>query len=386
MKLNIRNRWKRTVLASGLFLTLILITVAVVYAWGATGHRIINLKAVMHLPPSMSALKADSLFLQAHASDADNRKVSGDTSFYAESPRHFLDIDAYPNYLTMPRDLNTLIALYGWQTVKQNGTLPWTTVWYVDSLGQQLARGDSASALQTMADLGHYVADAHQPLHCTANYDGQFTGNNGVHSRYESSMINTYQALLTVHPDSIHYVDSVLDFVFDYIYVSNTFVDSIMAADTYAKTASGWNGSGSAPGTYYSALWSMTGPFTQQIFQKATVDLACLWYTAWVNSLSIALGVHQNRWVLPHEITLEQNYPNPFNPTTRIRFNLDQSATVTLRIYDSRGSEISTLVNGRLEAGSHEAVWDGSRSASGVYFVALRAGMFSQTEKIILLK
>ncbi|HUL45162.1 MAG TPA: T9SS type A sorting domain-containing protein [Bacteroidota bacterium] len=380
------NRWKRTVRTSGLFLVLILVTVVMVYAWGATGHRIINLKAVMHLPSAMSALKADSIFLETHASDADNRKVSGDTSFYAESPRHFLDIDAYPNYLSMPRDLNTLISLYGWQTVKQSGTLPWTTVWYVDSLGQQLARGDSATALQTMADLGHYVADAHQPLHCTENYDGQFTGNNGVHSRYETTMINAYQALLTVHPDSIHYVSDVLDFVFDYIYVSNSYVDSILAGDTYAKVTSGWNGSGSIPSAYTAALWSKTGVLTQQIFQKATVDLACLWYTSWVNSQSIAgVGNHPG-WTLPRAMRLEQNYPNPFNPATTIRFSLDQSATVTLRVYDSRGEELATLMNGRLPAGSHEVVWDGSRCASGVYFVRLSAGVFSQTEKVVLLK
>ena len=142
-----------------------LLAAAPAYPWGGTAHRIINLKAPMHLPVSMSALRADSQFYAAHASDADNRKNSRDTTFYAEAGRHFIDIDWYHNFHSLPHDLGTVIAMYGWNTVKAQGVNPWATVMVFDSLVAQLRRGSMAKAESTMADLGHYVADAHQPLH-----------------------------------------------------------------------------------------------------------------------------------------------------------------------------------------------------------------------------
>ena len=108
------------------------------YPWGATGHRIINLNAARQVPSSMAILRGDSLFYEAHSTDADNRKNSLDTSFFAEAPRHYIDIDAYPDYSKLPHDRDSVVALYGWETVKNNGTLPWATQLTLDSLTAQL--------------------------------------------------------------------------------------------------------------------------------------------------------------------------------------------------------------------------------------------------------
>lgn len=262
------------------------LTVTVAYPWGATAHRLINLKAPMDLPDSLSALKADSSFYAAHASDPDNRKNSKDTSMYAESPRHFIDLDWYPNYMSLPHNFDSVWSHYGWNTVKGQGTNPWATVWVFDSLVAQFRRGDFVKAESTMSDLGHYVGDAHQPLHCTENYDGG-TANKGIHSRYETDMINTYQDSIVIVPASIHYVSSPIDFIFDYIHHSLFYVDTIMAADIYAKSISGWSDpKTTAPPNYYAALWQKVGGFTKGLIQQATVDLASLWYTAWVNAQS----------------------------------------------------------------------------------------------------
>ncbi len=279
-----RNTLKRRALQIAVLLSGILLAVAIVYAWGATAHHFINRKAVIHLPASMNSWKADSLFYDTHATDPDTRRDNSDTTFGAEQWRHYIDIDDYPNWQNLPHNINTVMSMYGYETVKTTGMVPWAIGWVMDSLTAQLARGDNATAKQTAADLGHYVADSHQPLHVTANYNGQFTGNSGIHSRYETTMINTFSSSLTVYQDSIHYVSSPVDFAFDYIYEVHQYVDSIFDADDYAKTASGWNGSGTPPGTYYDALWAKTGPFTLSLIQRATTDLACLWYTAYVNA------------------------------------------------------------------------------------------------------
>ncbi|MBI4546607.1 MAG: T9SS type A sorting domain-containing protein [Ignavibacteriae bacterium] len=363
----------------------VLIIVAIAYAWGFTAHKFINRKAAQHLPGEMNSFKADSLFYESHSVDADIRRDNTDTSFYAERWRHFLDIDDYPNYHNLPRDLNVLITLYGWERVKQNGLNPWVTQRLVDSLTAQLMRSDLTTAKYTMSDLGHYIADAHQPLHCTENYDGQFTGNNGIHSRYETSMINTYQSQLRVFPDSTQYISSPLDYAFEYIYHSNSLVDSVLAADDYAKAISGWNGSGTPPSSYYSALWQKTQSFTLDQFQHATVAIASLWYTAWFNA-GLSTDVKESMELFKTGFSLLQNYPNPFNPVTHFRFEIGDLSLVSFKVFNFLGQEIETIVNSQLPAGSYEVVWNAEHLPSGVYFYRLEVGAHSKTRKMILVQ
>jgi|GEM_PF-6412549 len=83
---------------------------------------------------------------------------------------------------------------------------------------------------------------------------------------------------------------------------------------------------------------------------------------------------------------LGQNYPNPFNPRTTIEYQLPQKVTVSLKIFDTNGQEVSTLVKEVQAQGRHEVAFDGSALTSGVYFYQLRAGDIIQTKKLILLK
>ena len=83
---------------------------------------------------------------------------------------------------------------------------------------------------------------------------------------------------------------------------------------------------------------------------------------------------------------LSQNYPNPFNPATVITYSLPRSGYVSLKVYNSVGEEIATLVNNINEAGSHKIEFDASRLSSGVYYYSLESGNFSQTNKMILMK
>jgi hypothetical protein len=83
---------------------------------------------------------------------------------------------------------------------------------------------------------------------------------------------------------------------------------------------------------------------------------------------------------------LFQNHPNPFNPITTIRFSLPRAYRVTLRIYDVSGRLISTIVDKEIPGGLHDAVWDATGVASGVYFYRLEAPSFVQTRKLVLLK
>ena len=89
---------------------------------------------------------------------------------------------------------------------------------------------------------------------------------------------------------------------------------------------------------------------------------------------------------VPLAFHLLQNYPNPFNPTTKIRFDLPRQSHVRLTVYDLLGREVTTLVDGVISAGVHEATLSTANLASGVYFYCLNADRFVQTRKMVLQK
>jgi hypothetical protein len=99
-----------------------------------------------------------------------------------------------------------------------------------------------------------------------------------------------------------------------------------------------------------------------------------------------ATGVRTTVELRPSTFNLGQNYPNPFNPSTVIRFDLPSRSFMTLKVYDMVGREITTLVNGLKEAGTHEIKFDASGLPSGVYLYRITADKFVETKKLVLLK
>ncbi len=89
---------------------------------------------------------------------------------------------------------------------------------------------------------------------------------------------------------------------------------------------------------------------------------------------------------LPNEISLYQNYPNPFNPATTIEYDLPKTAEVTLEVFDILGQKVDLLVNSKQEAGHYDVIWDGKDYSSGIYFYRIKAGDFTETKKMLLLR
>jgi hypothetical protein len=88
----------------------------------------------------------------------------------------------------------------------------------------------------------------------------------------------------------------------------------------------------------------------------------------------------------PLQFELAQNYPNPFNPSTTINFSIPQSSNVTLKIFNTLGQEVATLVNENMESGVHTINFDASALNSGIYFYRLDAGQYSEVRKMTLIK
>jgi len=277
-------------------------------SWGSKGHYAINNKCPESFPASMAAFRVWADSLDIHGSDADNRKSTDPT----ESQKHFLDMENFAEYNSKGRIATTydsILAIHGASFLKTNGTLPWATRSMYDSLKVAFKQSKWHKAMLCASDLGHYIGDGHMPLHLTVNYDGRQTNQSGIHSRYESDMVADYLSDLTDYTgDSVHFVSDINNYIFNYIYSSHLYADSVLVADAYATKLAGSTSSS----LYYQYLWSKTH-FTVKLFHDSSHSLAELIYTAWIEAGSPAFGKQSVPNSLP-DTTAKENiliYPNP---------------------------------------------------------------------------
>lgn len=262
----------------------------IVWAWGARTHEIINRRAVDALPEdSRAAWRLLAQGLGAHASDADHRKSVSRT----EPGRHFIDIDVYdsPPFAKVPRDRTALEKKKGVETVARWGTVPWAIEECYLGVIESLRRQDWSSAGAWAADLGHYVGDSHQPLHCTKNYDGQNTGNKGIHLRFEVTMMDrsfdearhvTLEPLVIgEEPRSesvkLGLLGRPVDATFAWIPEAYAGIEPLLAADTAARAQDSQVGD-----VYYAVLWEKTEELAVRQVNAAILDLSALLHSAWV--------------------------------------------------------------------------------------------------------
>jgi hypothetical protein len=96
--------------------------------------------------------------------------------------------------------------------------------------------------------------------------------------------------------------------------------------------------------------------------------------------------IYGNPPSLPLDYVLYQNYPNPFNPSTTIQYSIPKKSSVTLKVYDILGNEVTSLVNEEKHPGVYSVIFNARGLASGVYFYRITAGEFRKTKKMILMK
>lgn len=363
--------------------TLFIAILILLVSWGSTGHRIINQHAPASFPYLLNFLETSwTTILAEHASDADYRKEEDPT----ESPKHYIDIENYnefQNYGRIPMSYDSAVMLHGSYFVIDNGTLPWSTVIAFDTLKRCFQRRDFTKASLVAADLGHYVADGHQPMHITRNYDGQTTGNDGIHSRYETSMINRYDDQISFTEDSAFLIPDVASYVFTYIYENHRYVDSVLIADDHATQVAG-STSGT---TYYNDLWDQTSTFTVGLFNRASYALSSLIYTAWVNAgspLPYPAGIEEQSGSLTR---ITGNSPNPFSGATQIALEVVKNNTaLTVTIADGAGKTMARVADGKWAAGHYNLRWDAGNLPGGLYFAVLKCDGFTQVVKMVVLE
>ncbi|MBN1351516.1 hypothetical protein JXJ21_19035 [candidate division KSB1 bacterium] len=254
--------------------------------WGYVGHQIINRNSTLSFPPEMAYFLGWADSLAAHGSDADYRGSTDPT----EAHKHYIDIDNYPEFVAtgrIPQDYEKLVAIHGDSFVSVQGILPWAILATMDSLQAAFSSQRWQRAMLFAADLGHYVGDGHMPLHITRNYNGQYSGQYGIHSRYETGMLNRYSHQISYGGSSIDYVTVSADFVFGFLYENYVFVDSVLQADNAATAIAG----NTEDDAYYAALWDESRGFTARLLENASNRIAALIYASWINAGSPIPGI-----------------------------------------------------------------------------------------------
>jgi hypothetical protein len=189
----------------------------------------------------------------------------------------------------------------------------------------------------------------------------------------------------------------------DYVVVEGT-----TDGKTWIPVADGWDARDDAAwltafntgGSGTSSMYRPRAIVLNDTFAKAEVVLlrfrlyADSYVTGWgwaIDNIAVTPSGPSDAGDLPGPVALEQNYPNPFNPSTSIAFSLDRAGPVKLRIYDTRGRLVRTLVDEPREAGPHRVTWDGRDdrdrgTAAGVYFYRMDAGGQVLQRKMTLIK
>lgn len=251
-----------------------------VYSWGDKGHRLIAEKSFDFLPEEMNKFLQLNDEIIKHCIDPDYRKEKDRT----EGPKHYIDIDFYPHFLEgrVIATLDSTIAVYGDSAVYEMGYLPWATYNTYQKLINAFKAGYRDSIILYASDLAHYVGDGFQPLHACLNYDGQLTNQKGLHSRYEIKMVDRYLEELRAEKLSANAVilNNIQRRIFDYIAGSNIYAPLIQNADKFS-TDSGFYYN---EDKFFQLLWFRTRYVTIQQMNSSALELASLYYTAWVNA------------------------------------------------------------------------------------------------------
>ena len=263
-------------------------------SWGFFAHYRINRLAVFTLPKGMAGFyKANIGYITEHAVSADKRRYVDST----EIPHHFFDADHYGKkpFAAMPRRWADAVAKYSADTLEKYGTVPWTIQYQYYKLVRAFKAHDTTAILNTSANLGHYVADAHVPLHLTLNYDGQFTDQIGIHGLWETRLPELFIKQYHLFAGRARYIDNPLTEAFKICQVSFKSVDSVLRFERIVnknfpldkKYSLGMRGKRKLNDysvAYSYAYQKMLKGMVERQMRASILSVGSFWYSAWVDA------------------------------------------------------------------------------------------------------
>ncbi len=350
-QLNPRMRW----LTFSLLLFGSIVGLSFSVSWGFYGHRLINKMAVFTLPPEMLGLyKRHIYYISEHAVDPDKRRYALKNEAY----RHYIDIDHWDTipFPNVPRDIKTAIlthgTLVGITTEKDSadlssqvvnidslyydllsmdryskvieldsenvsvylshdpvyeeylflnpfvgyGVLPYFLEDYYHSLVRQFSGGNLQGILRVSADIGHYISDAHVPLHTTVNYNGQLTNQLGIHAFWESRLPELFaEDRYDMVVGKAEYIEDKRTYFWDIITDSHRLLAEVLEDEVYIKknfpTDRQFCFDERLERTvriqckeYAAAYHNLLDGMVEKRMQDAILAIGNLWYSAWIDA------------------------------------------------------------------------------------------------------
>lgn len=276
--------------------------VSLVFAWGVWGHQHINRAAVFALPADIRPFFYNHIdFMTEEAVVPDQRKYTINDK--AEFPRHYINLESYDssgNIANLPATMAEAKARYPDSVLNKAGILPWYIQEVAEKLTKAMKGGRKTEILFLAADLGHYIGDAHMPLHTALNHDGQLTGQKGIHALWEGQLPESFGNGYNLYTGTAKYIDNITRESWLMVDSTHRLAERVLAEDrelagslskekVYLLDSAGnivKNKYGDLVHTreYVEKYHERLKGMIEQQLRGAIAETAAFWYTAWVNA------------------------------------------------------------------------------------------------------
>ena len=262
--------------------------------WGFYAHKRVNRYAVFTLPEELVG------FYKKHIDHLTEHAVDADKSRYAikeEAPRHYIDIDHYGEnpFQEMPKKWSDAVEKFSEDTLLAYGIVPWHIQKVYNRLVKAFEEKDIDYILKNSADLGHYVSDAHVPLHTTENYNGQLTNQKGIHAFWESRLPELFADDYDYLVGTAEYQYSVLDVAWKAVESSFNSLDSVLLFEKelslefeqdkqYSYEKRGTKTIKVKSADYSLAYHTKLDGMVERRLKLSIISIGNLWYSAWVDA------------------------------------------------------------------------------------------------------
>lgn len=273
--------WRRSILALCVWVGMLGSPAS--FAWGPKVHRLVNGWAIQTLPEEMRGFfEANRQELIDHATDPEVWMLKD----RYERMRHYIFLDRYGRfpYTKLPHSYKVALQQIGSSRMTRNGTLPWQIGEFSLRLTNDFKQQKWDQARIDAAALGFYVADAHDPLQTTENFDGQLTSETGLATRFGTVLADRYSHFFMFRSEDAEKVADPTEYAFQIVLESNTWVDQILLADLLSRAdLLDYNGD------YYDRFYTRAGSIVMTEVSGAAHDTGSYWFTAWLNAGKPAL-------------------------------------------------------------------------------------------------
>lgn len=265
------------------------------FGWGFQAHKKINRLAVFTLPKQLFG------FYKRHIDEITEWAVKADqrkSVVKDEAQKHYCDLDHYEQKLpldTVPVYWRNALTKFSKDTLEKYGTNPWNSQFVYSKLVKAFEEKDENKIIKISADLGHYLADLHVPLHSTLNYNGQLTGQKGIHSLWETVLVKYFSKDYNLYTGKASYIRHIPERIWERQAQSFALVDSVLYLEKEITRKLGQNmkyqikKNGSQARKYYSyefceAYHSALNGMVERRMRKSIDFVGSVWYSAWVDA------------------------------------------------------------------------------------------------------